>query len=145
MKCWDGKQWSQFESLGSPRDHNPIYPAVTIPTPLTGHPTACSWGPGRIDVFARGSHGDILHRSWDGNHWGEFESLRTPSGEGGMALPFVGMATASSWGEGRLDVFARAIDGQLYQAWWGDGTWEHDLAPGGASVQVEQGSDPEGQ
>jgi hypothetical protein len=39
MKWWDGKQWSQFESLGSPRDYNPIYPAVTVPTPLTGHPT----------------------------------------------------------------------------------------------------------
>ena len=125
MKWWDGTQWNQFESLGSPRDYDSIYPAVTVPVPLTGHPTACSWGPSRLDVFARGSHGDMLHRSWNGNQWGQFESLRTPSGEGGTAVPFVGMATACSWGQGRLDVFARALDGQLYHAWW-DGSWEHN-------------------
>jgi len=25
----------------------------------------------------------------------------------------------------RLDVFTRAVDGNLYHAWW-DGSWEHD-------------------
>jgi hypothetical protein len=36
---------------------------------LASAPAACSWGPNRIDVFARGSRGDLLHASWDGSRW----------------------------------------------------------------------------
>jgi hypothetical protein len=124
MKWWDGNEWSRFESLGSPKDYNPSYPAVTIPAPLSGPPVACSWGAGRLDVFARGPHGDMLHRGWDGERWGQFESLGMPTDARDMAIPFVGTATACTWGTGRLDVFARAVDGHLYHTWW-DGSWEH--------------------
>jgi hypothetical protein len=129
MKCWDGTAWSGFESLGSPGERDPVYPAVTVPTPLAGPPTVCSWGPDRIDVFARGIHGDALHRVWNGEYWSEFQSVGMPVQEGpsGSALPFTGVLTACSWGPGRLDVFGRAIDGQLYHAWW-DGDWDHDEA-----------------
>ena len=127
MKCWDGTVWGGFESLGSPGERDPVYPAVTFPTPLAGPPTVCSWGPDRIDVFARGIHGDALHRVWNGEYWSEFQSLGMPVQEGpsGSVLPFTGVLTACSWGPGRLDVFGRAIDGQLYHAWW-DGDWDHD-------------------
>jgi hypothetical protein len=128
MKRWDGTAWSGFESLGSPGERDPVYPAVTFPTPLAGPPTVCSWGPDRIDVFARGIHGDALHRVWNGEYWSEFQSLGMPIQEktSGSVLPFTGVLTACSWGLGRLDVFGRAIDGQLYHAWW-DGDWDHDL------------------
>ncbi len=38
-------------------------------------------------------------------------------------LPFLGPVTACTWGENRLDVFARALDGHLYHACW-DGGWD---------------------
>ncbi len=127
LKFWDGKAWSPFTSLGSPEEPNEVYPAVTVPVPLTGPPAACSWGASRIDVFARGAHGEVVHRSWDGGDWSPFESLWMPhvgTGPDTRSIPFTGMISACTWGEGRLDVFGRAADGKTYHVWW-DGTWDH--------------------
>jgi hypothetical protein len=126
MKWWDGARWSEFASLGMPEVPDEIYPAVTVGVPLTGHPAACSWGPERMDVFARGPRGELLHKWWDGKDWSPFESLGMPLMPAGdqRCIPFTGSVTACTWGPGRLDVFARALDGTLYHAWW-DGTWDH--------------------
>lgn len=128
MKWWDGAGWSEFASLGMPEVPDDLYPAVTVAVPLTGSPAACSWGPARIDVFIRGPRGELLHRWWDGKDWSPFESLGMPLTTGGgdrCGIPFTGSVTACTWGPGRLDVFARALDANLYHAWW-DGTWDHD-------------------
>ena len=69
MKWWDGTAWSEFVSLGWHETPDEIYPAIMLAAPLTGPPATCSWGPGRIDVFARGSGGEVLHKSWDGHDW----------------------------------------------------------------------------
>ena len=37
--------------------------------------SASSWGPDRLDVFARGRDGRTWHRWWDGSHWVEWERL----------------------------------------------------------------------
>lgn len=34
-----------------------------------------SWGPGRIDVFVRGTDAALHHKVWDGHAWQDFESL----------------------------------------------------------------------
>jgi len=127
LKWWDGTRWSDFASLGSPEVQYDLYPAVSVAAPLTGPPAACSWGPERMDVFARGPHGDLLHKWWDGKDWSKFESLGTPRTRDAeqRPIPFTGAVTACTWGAGRLDVFARALDGHLYHAWW-DGTWDHE-------------------
>ncbi len=127
MKWWDGKRWSEFASLGSPQVPEETYPAVTVAAPLTGPPAACSWGPGRLDVFARGPGGEVLHKWWDGQNWSPFESLWMPvrAGTEPRSLPSTGAIAACSWGVDRLDVFTRAVDGNLYHAWW-DGSWAHD-------------------
>jgi hypothetical protein len=127
MKWWDGKRWSEFASLGSPQVPDETYPAVTVAAPLTGPPAACSWGPGRLDVFARGPGGEVLHKWWDGQNWSPFESLWMPvrAGTEPRSLPSTGAIAACSWGVDRLDVFTRAVDGNLYHAWW-DGSWAHD-------------------
>src|SRR5437660_1403468 len=39
-------------------------------------------------------------------------------------LASTGAIAACSWGPNRLDVFTRAVDGNLYHAWW-DGSWTH--------------------
>ena len=147
LKFWDGKAWSAFTSLGSPQQPDAIYPAVTVPVPLTGPPAACSWGANRIDVFARGAHGELLHRSWDGKDWSSFDSLWMPqagTGSDARSIPFTGMVSACTWGEARLDVFARAADGNIYHAWW-DGSWDHPLAEKvGSSVRARQSQDSQG-
>ena len=99
----------------------------TYRQPLTGPPAACSWGPGRIDVFARGSGGEVLHKSWDGHDWSPFVSLGMPVSMDPEPEPLAstGAIAACSWGPNRLDVFTRAVDGNLYHAWW-DGSWTHD-------------------
>jgi hypothetical protein len=127
LKWWDGTTWSEFASLGWPQVLDEVYPAVTVPAPLTGPPAACSWGPDRMDVFARGPDSDMLHKRWDGRVWSPFESLGMPttSGPEPRCIPFTGAVTACSWGANRVDVFARALDGNLHHAWW-DGSWDHD-------------------
>jgi len=40
------------------------------------------------------------------------------------ALASTGAITACTWGVQRLDVFTRAVDGDLYHTWW-DGSWNH--------------------
>jgi hypothetical protein len=127
LKFWDGKEWSAFTSLGSPQEPDELYPPAQVPVPLTGPPAACSWGANRIDVFARGIRGEVLHRSWDGKEWSRFESLWMPqagTGPSTQAIPFTGMVSACSWGKDRLDLFGRAADGRTYNARW-DGTWDH--------------------
>ena len=126
LKWWDGKRWSEFGSLGWPQVPDEIYPAVEVAAPLTGPPAACSWGTGRIDVFARGSGGEVLHKWWDGKAWSPFESLGMPvtADTEPAPLPSTGAIAACSWGEDRLDVFTRAVDGNLYHASW-DGSWGH--------------------
>ena len=55
MHQWYGPtDWSDWESLG-----------VTV----AGDLSACSWGPNRIDLFARSEDGSLLHASWDGATW----------------------------------------------------------------------------
>jgi hypothetical protein len=46
--------WTEWESLG---------------VQLSGDPAACSWGPDRIDVFARNADGVLVHATWDGATW----------------------------------------------------------------------------
>jgi len=126
MKWWDGKAWSEFASLGWPELEDETYPAVTFTAPLTGPPAACSWGPDRMDVFARGARGEIVHKWWNGREWSDFSSLGMPvtADAERQLLPSAGAVAACSWGTGRLDVFTRAVDGRLHHCWW-DGTWDH--------------------
>jgi hypothetical protein len=124
LKWWDGSRWSDFESLGWPQEEAEMYPAVTVPSPLTGPPAVCSWGRNRLDVFARGGRGQILHKSWDGRAWSPFVSLGMPVDSERRLLPSTGAVTASTWGPTRLDVFTRAVDGNVYHACF-DGKWDH--------------------
>lgn len=127
LDWWDGTSWSAFTSLGMPEVEDALYPAVNVAAPLTGPPAACSWGPGRMDVFIRGPRGELLHKYWNGTDWSRYEPLGMPirRGDQPQGIPFTGAVAACTWGENRLDVFGRALDGNLYHAWW-DRTWDHD-------------------
>ena len=118
LKWWNGARWSELESLGWPQEEDEMYPAVTVASPLTGPPAACSWGPSRLDVFARGGRGQILHRFWNGRGWSPFTSLGMPLDAERRVLPSTGAVTACTWGPMRLDVFTCAVDGNVYHAWF---------------------------
>jgi hypothetical protein len=117
LKWWNGSDWSPFASLGSPQECDEVYPAARRAVPISSAPAGCGGGTTRLDVFARGPRGDLLHRRWDGKEWNFFESLGMPrSRTTGARIPFTGMSLACAWEKYRLDVFARAADGKLYAA-----------------------------
>jgi len=72
------------------------------------HPAAVSWGPNRIDCFARGMNGHMWHKWWNGTAWSGWEDL------GGILT--AGPA-AASWAANRLDCFAKGGDNALWSRW----------------------------
>lgn len=85
-------------------------------------------GPGRIDVFARGTDNALLHVSTSGSGWSSWESLG-----GALAYdPAVDSAYA-----GNLDVFAVDTSGFLshkyfaggWSGWQGLGSWQYTSGP----------------
>src|SRR5262245_40761060 len=53
-------QWGGWESLGGI---------------ILEEPNCVSWGPNRIDCFARGTNAAMFHRWWNGSAWGGWENL----------------------------------------------------------------------
>ena len=87
--------------------------------PIAGnaHRAAC-WRAGAGGLAA----GRVQQRA---QGWSDFESLWMPLTRDAepQRLPFLGAVTACTWGEDRLDVFARALNGHLYHARW-EGGWD---------------------
>jgi len=97
--------WSSWEWLGTP-------PGI----PLLSSPAATSWGPGHLDVYARGDDGALWHRwKFADTTWSEWHSL---GGSFAIAQPAV-----VSWGPGRIDVFMRGNDSALWHNWFDQNTW----------------------
>jgi hypothetical protein len=96
-----GPHWRPWDSLGGV---------------VTSGPDVCSWAPGRLDVFVRGTDNALYHRWYDGN-WSGWESL------GGV---ITSDPAAVSWASGRIDVFARGTDNALWHKWYAGGwsDWE---------------------
>ena len=77
-------------------------------------PDCVSWGPNRIDCFARGTDNAMWHRWWDGASWGGWESL------GGVIMD---APDCVSWGPNRIDCFARGTDNAMWHRWWDGASW----------------------
>jgi hypothetical protein len=143
LKWWNGSAWSAFASLGSPQEPDCLYPAVRRAASISSAPAACGGGATRLDVFARGPRGDLLHSWWDGQEWHVFESLGMPRSPTGAWIPFTGISLACAWEKFRLNVFARAADGKLYSA-SSNGSWHQArVSPdeGALAPKVIKGSD----
>jgi hypothetical protein len=91
--------WSGWESLGGL---------------LGSGPSVASWSSGRLDVFARGNDGTLIHKWYDAGSWHGWESL------GGN---LTSDPSAVSWASGRLDVFARGPANDLIHKWYGANGW----------------------
>ena len=118
VKWWDGTSWSPFASLGLATEPDQLYPAAQVPVPLSGPPISTGGGSTRLDVFARGHRGVLLHKWWNGKDWTRFESVGCPASAQGTLIPFTSASIACAWGKFQLDLFARASDGKLYAATW---------------------------
>lgn len=97
--------WSRWENLGGC---------------IRGAPTVASWGPNRLDVFARwcesGRRTNLYHRQFDGT-WHPWEQV--PRFNEQIASP----PSAVSWGPDRIDVFARGSTGAVVHTYF-NGTWQ---------------------
>ena len=91
---------------------------------ITSAPAACSQASGLLDVFARGTNGALLHKSWDGTSWSEWEDL-------GGEMKLGSDPAAASSGPGRLDVLIRGTDDALWHKWWNGAIWSDWEALGG--------------
>ena len=85
-----------------------------LPQEITSAPAAVSWGPNRIDTFARGANGHMWHKWLDGSVWSGWEDLA------GDLTSAVGVA---SWQPNRLDCFARGPGDHMWHKWWDGSSW----------------------
>jgi hypothetical protein len=129
VKWYEGAKWTPFSSLGFPNEPDSVYPAIEVPVPLSGAPVCAGGGSSRLDVFARGQRGDLLHKWWNGKDWTGFESIGAPVSPEGARIPFTNLSIACAWGRFQLDVFARASDGKLYAATCGGTTARPSATP----------------
>jgi spore germination protein YaaH len=92
--------------------------------PLTSGADASSWGPGRLDVFAKGPDNALWHKYYAGG-WSSWSSL------GGQ---LTSEPAAVSWGKGRIDVFARGTNNDLQHIFYdaAGGGWSTWYSHGGA-------------
>jgi hypothetical protein len=112
-------------SAGLPR---PAFPSVAyqfLGGTLTSKPAVASWGPNRLDAFARGPDGQLWHRWWNGTQWSGWERL------GQQLFPGTGPA-AASMSPGRLDVFVEGTDHHLWHRVYDSHGWRPWEDLGGA-------------
>lgn len=95
---------------------------------MASSPAAISWGPGRIDIVAKGASGELLHK-WHQGMWGNWAVL------GGC---IVGTPAMTSMNTGRLDIFSRACNMSGNNLWhtFYDNGWHGGLTPSGDSTSV---------
>src|SRR5260370_22038545 len=93
--------------------------AAAVPMGLASAPAACSRAPGWMDVFAVGAAGALLHTTWHGNDFAEFESLGGVAREGRAEEPLAGPISATSCGGQARRVSAAGRPGRA-SATWGD-------------------------
>jgi endoglucanase len=92
---------------------------------LASGPGVASWGPGRLDVFVRGSDNALWHRYYaSAIGWSGWTSL------GGQ---LASDPAAVSWGYGRLDIFAQGNDNALHHIYYdaSAGGWSGWYSHGG--------------
>lgn len=85
--------------------------ALSAEDQITGVVSAVSWGPNRLDLFARGDDNAVWHGRGTKNWGGLGGQIQQPP-------------AAVSWGSGRLDIFVCGSDRALWHKCWNDkGGW----------------------
>ena len=116
----------RFECLGAPA----AAPAGrAIPLGIVSPPAACHGAPDRLDVFAVGQAGDLLHAVRSGGEWTPFDALGAPAG-----APPAEAVAASSCGPSRIAVFRRGSAGDLLLKWWDGAVWSGYVSLGSPQI-----------
>ncbi len=106
-KWFDGVNWNGYEQDPT------VGETARVTSPVAG----VSWGPERLDLFARSEQGSLIHKQYHRYFgWTQWEDL------GGC---IVGAPTASSWGPYRIDVFVQGCNNigiNMHHIWY-DGVW----------------------
>src|SRR5438445_165695 len=123
-----GGACEEFDCVGAPA-------VGDVPMGLSAAPTACSRAPGRMNVFAVGAAGALLHTEWSDAGFEGFESLGGAPSAGATA-PVHGPISACACGS-RMGVFARGAAGDLLLQWWDGARWS-----GFASLGAPETPDP---
>jgi len=80
-------------------------------------PAACSWAPGRMDVFWQGNNKPLRHAWYPyGDDWSFEQNMTTAFPRHGN---IASAPTACSWGHNRIDLFWRGLNGHLQHTWFG--------------------------
>lgn len=115
-KRFSGGRWSGWTMIGSG---------------VSSKPAAVSWGPGRVDLVARGTDGSVLH--W----WGDGDTFAGPESLGGSILYAPAIA---SRGAGQLQIFAVGTDHQLFVRSFGALGWSPGWSPLGGWINASPGA-----
>jgi hypothetical protein len=116
--------WTGYTDLGQP-------PSGSV----VGDPTIASWGPGRLDVFARGSD-DRLWQTYSEDGGATWIPWLKPFGDDNVLRSG---PEASTRGPGRLNVYHVGTDGSIYERFyeaadgWNGGWLNQGAPPGGIS------------
>src|ERR1051326_7977384 len=114
VNTYNNGSWSGWNGIPGSSALNGTYTLIF-------DPAVSSWGPGRLDLFtyaitARTLAGVLLHTWAENGTWsGTWEVLDV-----GRTFD---TPTAVSWGTGRIDVFVRGQDQQLWHRWFDNGSW----------------------
>ncbi|GAB4214299.1 MAG: hypothetical protein OHK0022_52650 [Roseiflexaceae bacterium] len=82
-------------------------------------------GSGRLDMFARGTGGNLVYRSFSGGNWSAWESL------GG---DIIGAPASASWGPDRIDCVVVGGNNQAWRRSWEGGRWLDWQSLGGGVI-----------
>ncbi len=113
--------WALGYDGSSPDLWNVLAAKFFLPLGSGGDPS--SWGPGRLDVFAKGTDNALWHRYYAASGWSIWSSL------GGSISS---EPAAVSWGPGRIDVFARGTNNDLQHIFYSSSSgWSSWYSHGG--------------
>lgn len=99
--------WTAYQNLGRPSNGG-----------IKGNPSITSWGPGRLDIFARGADDKLWQRFSNdgGQNWSDWLK---PFGDDGTLASSPEVATR---GSDRLNVFVVGTDGSIWERFY-DSAW----------------------
>jgi hypothetical protein len=97
---------------------------------LTSPPSVVSWGPDRLDIFAKGGDNAIWHQAWNGSSWSGWDS------RGGLVTS---PPTVCSWGPNRIDIFALGGDNAVWHQAWNGSSWSGWESRGGLLTSPPSG------
>ena len=125
-----GNGWVDWRSHGAPAN-----------VALTGQPAMAASADGRLELFLVGSDVQLWHiwQTAPGNGWSDWTSHGRPLGLGFAGTAGLAIASGGTGSERRLELFAIANDGSLWQIWQtapnnGWANWSSHSAPPGVQL-----------